>query len=75
MTKMTNMRTLLDYENAILDLFWNNRIRVADAKIVLWTILSAIYEEELEQDPQHREMIILNRERQKDALLENILGS
>lgn len=45
-----------------------------DAKIVLWTILSAIYEEEFVQDPQHREMIISNIERQKDTLLENILG-
>ena len=29
------MRTLLDFENAILDLFENNRITVQDAKIVL----------------------------------------
>ncbi|HYA83159.1 MAG TPA: hypothetical protein VEH06_06890 [Candidatus Bathyarchaeia archaeon] len=36
------MLTLLDFENAILDLFEHNRIPVQDAKIVLWTILTAI---------------------------------
>jgi hypothetical protein len=41
------MLTLLDYENAILDLFEMNRIPVQDAKIVLWTILTAIYNNEL----------------------------
>jgi len=29
-------RTLLDFENAILDLFEKNRITIQDAKIVLW---------------------------------------
>jgi hypothetical protein len=41
------MLTLLDFENAILDLFEDNRIPVQDAKIVLWTILTAIYNNEL----------------------------
>jgi len=35
------MLTLLDFENAVLDLFEDNRIPVQDAKIVLWTILTA----------------------------------
>jgi transposase-like protein len=46
------MLTLLDFENAILDLFENNRIPVQDAKIVLWTLLTAIYEDELIEEPQ-----------------------
>ena len=41
------MLRLLDYENAILDLFEDNTILVQDAKIVLWTLLTAIYEDEL----------------------------
>jgi hypothetical protein len=32
------MLTLLDFENAILDLFEKNRITIQDAKIVLWTL-------------------------------------
>jgi len=36
-----------------LDLFEDNRIPNQDAKIVLWTLLTAIYEDE----PQHRETI------------------
>jgi hypothetical protein len=71
--KMT-ARTLLDFENAILDLFENNRITVQDAKIVLWTLLTAIYEDELIEEPQGRETIIENIERQKEQLLVNILG-
>ena len=59
--KMT-ARTLLDFENAILDLFEINRITIQDAKTVLWTLLTAIYEDELIQ------------ERQKEQLLVNILG-
>jgi len=41
------MRTLLDFENAILKLFEKNRITIQDAKTVLWTLLTAIYEDEL----------------------------
>jgi hypothetical protein len=67
-------RTLLDFENAILDLFDDNRIPVQDAKIVLWTLLTAIYEDELIEEPQLRETIIENIERQKEQLLVNILG-
>jgi uncharacterized DUF497 family protein len=64
----------LDFENAILDLFEKNRITIHDAKIVLWTILTAIYEDELVEEPERREIIISNIERQKDLLLINILG-
>ena len=35
--KMT-ARTLLDFEDAILDLFEKNRITIQDAKTVLWTL-------------------------------------
>ncbi|MGC2573357.1 MAG: hypothetical protein WA364_17725 [Candidatus Nitrosopolaris sp.] len=37
-------------------------------------LLTAIYEDELIQEPQRRETIIENMERQKELLLENILG-
>ena len=68
------MLTLLDFENAILDLFEYNRIPVQDGKIVLWTILTAIYNNELVDEPERREIIINNIERQKESLLINILG-
>jgi hypothetical protein len=68
------MLTLLDFENAILDLFEDNRIPVQDAKIVLWTILTAIYNNELVEEPERREIIINNIEKQKELLLINILG-
>jgi hypothetical protein len=71
--KMT-ARTLLDFENAILDLFEKNRITIQDAKVVLWTLLTAIYEDELIQEPHRRETIIENIEKQKEQLLINILG-
>ena len=45
-------RTLLDFENAILDLFEKNRVIIQGAKIVLWTLLTAIYEDELIEEPQ-----------------------
>ena len=69
-------RTLLDFENAILDLFEKNRITIQDAKIVLWTLLTTkkVYEDELIEEPQRRETIIENIERQKETLLINILG-
>jgi hypothetical protein len=66
--------TLLDFENAILDLFEDNRIPFQDAKIVLWTILTAIYNNELVEEPERREIIFSNIERQKELLLINILG-
>ena len=66
------MRTLLDFENAVLDLFENNRITFEGAKTVLWTLL-AIYEDELIEEPHRRETIINNIERQKEQLLVNIL--
>jgi|GEM_PF-3905488 len=68
------MRTLLDFENAVLDLFENNRITIEGAKIVLWTLLAAIYEDDLIEEPHRRETIIANIEKQKELLLENILG-
>jgi hypothetical protein len=64
----------LDFENAILDLFEKNRIPIQDAKIVLWTLLTAIYEDELVEEPDRRETILENIERQKELLLINILG-
>ena len=68
------MLTLLDFENAVFDLFEDNRIPVQDAKIVLWTILTAIYNNELVEEPERREIIINNIERQKELLLINIVG-
>jgi hypothetical protein len=65
---------LLDFENAILDLFEDKRIPVKDAKIVLWTILTAIYNNELVEELERRETIINNIERQKELLLINIFG-
>jgi hypothetical protein len=67
-------RTLLDFENAVLDLFENNRITIEGAKTVLWTLLAAIYEDELIEEPHRREIIISNIEKQKEQLLVNILG-
>jgi hypothetical protein len=57
------MLTLLDSGNAILDLLEDNRIPVQDAKIVLWTILTAIYNNELVEEPERREIISSNIER------------
>ncbi len=54
--------------------FEKNRITIEAAKIVLWTILTAIYEDELIEEPQHRETIISNIESQKEQLLVNILS-
>jgi uncharacterized DUF497 family protein len=51
-----------------------NRINIQDAKTVLWTLLTVIYEDELIEEPQRRETIIENIERQKEQLLVNILG-
>jgi hypothetical protein len=53
-------RTLY-FENAILDLFEKNRITIQDVKTVLWTLLTAIYEDELIEGPQRREIIIEKR--------------
>jgi hypothetical protein len=52
------MRTLLDFEIAVLDLFENNRITIEGAKTVLWTLLAAIYEDELIEEPHRREIIM-----------------
>ncbi|MGA9150216.1 MAG: hypothetical protein WBZ36_06545 [Candidatus Nitrosopolaris sp.] len=68
------MRTLLDFENAVLDLFQNNRITFDDAKTVLWQLLAALYQDEIVEEPHRREIIIENIERQKELLLVNILG-
>ena len=65
-------RTLY-FENAILDLFEKNRITIQDAKIVLWTLLTAIYEDELIEEPKRRETIVEKIERHKEQLV-NILG-
>ena len=67
--KMT-VKTLLDIENSILDLFEINRITIQDAKTVLWTLLTAIYEDELIEEPQRRETIIeILRDRMSSFLL------
>lgn len=63
------MRTLLDFENAVSDLFENKRITIEGAKTVLWQILTAIYQDELIEEPHHREIIISNIEKQKELLL------
>lgn len=68
------MKTLLDFENAVLDLFENNRITVDGVKTVLWQLLTALYEDELIEEPHRLEIIISNIEQQKDILLVNILG-
>jgi hypothetical protein len=68
------MLTFLDFENVILDLSEKNRITIQDAKVVLWTLLTAIYEDELIEEPQRRETMLENIERQKELLLINILG-
>jgi hypothetical protein len=62
------------FASGVLDLFEKNRITIQDAKTVLWTLLTAIYEDELIEEPQRRESIIENIERQKEQLLVNILG-
>jgi hypothetical protein len=67
-------RTVGRAAGRILDLFEKNRITIQDAKTVLWTLLTAIYEDELIEEPQGRETIIENIERQKEQLLVNILG-
>ena len=67
-------RTLTEFENAILDLLENNRITIQDAKIVLWTLLTAIYEDELIEEPEGRETIVENIVKQKEQLRVNILG-
>jgi hypothetical protein len=68
------MKTLLYFENTVLDLFENNRITFEGAKTVLWQLLTALYEDELIEEPHRREIIISNIEKQKDILLVNILG-
>ena len=67
-------RTLLDFENAVLDLFERNKITVYGAKTVLWQLLTALYEDELIEEPEGRDTIISNIEQQKELLLVNILG-
>jgi len=44
------------------------------AKIVLWQLLTALYEDDLIEEPHRRETIISNIEKQKELLLVNILG-
>jgi hypothetical protein len=72
---MKKVTTLLGLENAILDLFQKNRVSADGAKTALWQLLTALYEDELIEEPQRRETIIENIGRQKEQLLVNILGS
>ena len=74
MTNMKKVTTLLGLENAILDLFQKNRVTIDGAKTALWQLLTALYENELIEEPHRREIIISNIERQKELLLINILG-
>lgn len=60
-------KTLSDFQNAVLDLFEENRITLDGAKIVLWTLLAAIYEDELIDEPKRRKTIINNIEAEGDA--------
>ena len=69
---MKKIATLLDLEDAILDL--KNGITVDIAKTSCWQLLAALYENELIEEPHRREEIISNIEKQVDNLLENILG-
>ena len=77
---LTHEGGVIDIEDALLPQFLfffgfaiiglsseDNRIPVQDAKIVLWTILTAIYNNELVEEPERREIIINNIERQKDC--------
>jgi hypothetical protein len=45
-----------------------------DAKIILWTLLAAVYERDQIKHPSYRNIIIDNIEQQKQYLLLNILG-
>ncbi|MGC2575901.1 MAG: hypothetical protein WA364_30735 [Candidatus Nitrosopolaris sp.] len=71
---MRKVTSLLELEDAILDLFVKNRITVDIAKTSCWQLLSALYENELIEEPQRREEIISNIYKQTDTLLVNILG-
>ena len=71
---MRKVTSLLELEDAILDLFVKNNITVDISKTACWQILPTIYNNELIQEPHRREEIISNIEKQKDNLLLNILG-
>jgi hypothetical protein len=59
-----------DENSAILDLFEKNRITIQDAKVVLWTLLTAIYEDELIEEPHRREILFrISRGRRNSFLL------
>jgi hypothetical protein len=48
--------TCVELENAILDLFEKNKITFQDGKVILWILLTAIYEVELIEEPRRREI-------------------
>ncbi len=50
------------------------RIFTPKVLVGLWTLLTAIYEDELIEEPQGQETIIENIEKQREQLLVNILG-
>jgi hypothetical protein len=56
-------KTLLDFENAILNLFEKNRITIETANFITDNMVTAIYEDELIEEPQNRETIISNIEK------------
>jgi hypothetical protein len=51
-------KTLLDFENAILNLFEKNRITIETANFITDNMVTAIYEDELIEEPQNLETII-----------------
>ena len=52
---MTNMRKLTTFLG-----LEKNRVTVDDAKNALWQLLTALYEDELIEEPHRREIIISN---------------
>ena len=65
---------ILDLQNDIIDWLEKREICPDCATITLWSALSSLYENQLIEEPQNRETIISNIEKQKELLLLNILG-
>lgn len=68
------LKTLLEFENAILDLFIDNKITDEVSEKLIWQLLMSFYRDELIKRPQNREAIIETIEKQKDTLLLNVFG-
>jgi hypothetical protein len=65
---------ILDFQNDVIDLLQKKDICLNCVKIILWSILGAIFEEQLIEDPQCRGTIIQDIEKGKEMMLLNILG-